>query len=221
MMIKEGAMSIGEGNYDYKVDVNLVLDGGDKVRKHVLRTTLDSLGIWKSKYAKNSSPFKEYINGVSKEAAIIDNEVWVFGVDATKSVDIFTAVSIAKNYFNVSAQDIIGNVYAKNLNAERENEMELQALVKANKRLYSNVTHALVDAAKKLGVSGTIDFWIFSNNVNPKIKKGDLHDALLTEGTASSVVTDDKTRHVFLVGSNDGLFENKFKTNLHLAKLKI
>jgi hypothetical protein len=40
-MITEGAMSIAEGNYGYRVDVNLVLDGGNKIRKNVLRTTLD------------------------------------------------------------------------------------------------------------------------------------------------------------------------------------
>jgi hypothetical protein len=130
-------------------------------------------------------------------------------------------VSIAKNYFRVAASDIIGNVYIKNINAERENEMEQQALVRANKKLYSSVTHALVDAARKLGVSGIINFWIFSNNVNSKIKKQDLHDTLLKEGKAESVTTDEKAKHIFMVGSNDGTTENRFKTNLHLAKLKI
>lgn len=43
----------------------------------------------------------------------------------------------------------------------------------------------------------------------------------VTEGGAASVTTDDTTKHVFLVGSNDGTSERKFKTNLHLAKLKI
>lgn len=144
----------------------------------------------------------------------------MFDIDATNSGDIFTAVSIAKRYFKVSAKELIGDVYVKNLNAERENEMELQALVRANKTLYSKVCNALVDAARKLGVSGGVNFWIFSNNVNQKIPKEELHKAL-TEGGASSVTTDDNTKHAFFVGSNDGASERKFKTNIHLAKLKI
>lgn len=220
MSESQGAMSIAEGNYDYRVDVNLVLDGGKKIKKYILRTTLDGVGVWKAKYSKNASPFTEVIDGVSKYAAVVDKEVWVFDIDATNSSDVFTAVSIAKQYFNVSAKELIGDVYVKNLNAERENEMELQALVRANKTLYSKVCNALVDAARKLGVSGDVNFWIFSNNVNQKIPKDQLHEAL-TEGGAASVTTDDTTKHVFLVGSNDGTSERKFKTNLHLAKLKI
>lgn len=223
MSESKGAMSIAEGNYNYRADVNLVLDGGQKIKQYVLRTTLDSLGVWKAKYSKNASPFKEMINSVAKEAAIIDKEVWVFAIDATQPADIFIAVSIAKNYFKVSAKDIIGDVYVKNLNTEQESEMEgqRQARVQANKKLYANVSSALVEAAKRLGVSGSINFWIFSNNMNPKIPKQDLHDALLKDGSASSVTTDDKTKHIFFVGSNDGLDVQKFKTNLHLATLKI
>ncbi|MGM8225191.1 hypothetical protein ACSV5M_01320 [Cellvibrio sp. ARAG 10.3] len=220
MSESQGAMSIAEGNLDYKTDVNLVLDGGQKIKKYVLRTTLDSIGVWKAKYPKNASPFTEMISGVTKDAAIIDKEVWVFGIDASNSGDIFIAVSIAKKYFKISAKELIGEVYVKNLNAERENEMELQALVRANKALYSKVCKALVEAARKLGVSGNVNFWIFSNSINPKIPKQDLHEALKS-GNAESITTDDKTKHVFFVGSNDGTDERKFKTNLHLAKLKI
>lgn len=121
MINQSGAMSIAEGSHNYKVDVNLILDGGKKIKKYVLRTSLDSLGVWKSKYTKNASPFNERISGITKDAAIIDGEVWVFSIDSTKSVDLFTAVSIAKNYYKVSAKEIIGDVYVKNLNAEREN----------------------------------------------------------------------------------------------------
>lgn len=99
--------------------------------------------------------------------------------------------------------------------------MEAKARVQANKKLYSSVTAALVDAAKNLGVSGSINFRVFSNNLNPKIPKQDLHDALLKDGGASTVTTDDTTKHVFFVGSNDGMAEQKIKTNLHLATLKI
>jgi len=221
MSEKKGAMSIAEGNYEYRTDVNLILDGGQKIKRYILRTTLDSLGTWKAKYSKNSSPFKEVINGITKDAAIIDKEVWVFGVDATNPSDIYTAVTIAAKYFNIGAKEIISDVYTKNLNAERENEMEIHALVKANKKLYASVTNALTEAARKLGLKGFINFWVFSNNVNPKIPKQELHDALLQEGAATSVTTDDKTKHIFTVGSNDGTMEQKFKTNLHLATLKV
>lgn len=151
MTESKGVMTIAEGIYDYRVDVNLVLDGGRRIKKYVLRTTLISLGVWKSKYAKNVSPFEKIIGGVSKAAA---------------------------------------------------------------------VSKALVDAAKKLGISGSVNFWVFSNNMNPKIPKQDLHDAL-KDGSATSVTTDDSTKHIFFVGSNDGLEDRKIKTNLHLATLKI
>lgn len=52
MSESQGAMSIAEGNYDYRVDVNLVLDGGQKVKKYILRTTLDSISVWKAKYLR-------------------------------------------------------------------------------------------------------------------------------------------------------------------------
>jgi hypothetical protein len=89
------------------------LDGGQKIKKYVLRTTLDTINVWKAKYSKNSSPFTDIINGVSKYAAIVDKEVWMFDIDATNSGDIFTAVTIAKNYFKISAKELIGEVYVK------------------------------------------------------------------------------------------------------------
>ncbi|RZA07592.1 MAG: hypothetical protein EOO68_03215 [Moraxellaceae bacterium] len=218
---QQGAMSIAEGFHDYRVDVNLILDGGQKIKKYVLRTTLISLSVWKSKYARGSATFEKTIEGTTKDAHVIDKEVWVFEIDATKPEDIYTAVSIAKNYFNVSAKDIIGDVYVKNLNVESEHEMGDQARINANIKLYSSVTIALVEAAKRLGVSGSINFWIFSNNVNNKIPKQDLHDALQNQGTATSVTVDEKTKHVFGVASNDGTVEKTYKTHLHLATLKI
>lgn len=220
MSSSQGAMSIAEGNYSYRTDVNLVLNGGQKIKKYILRTTLDSIDVWKAKYPKNSSPFTDVINGVSKFAATVDNEVWVFGIDSTNSGDIFIAVSIAKRHFNVSAKELIGEVYVKNLNAEFESELTLEALVRANKTLYSKVCTALVDAARKLGVSGDVNFWIYSNNFNQKIPKEQLHEAL-KDGGSNSITTDDTTKYAFVVGSNNGASERKFKTNMHLAKLKI
>lgn len=94
------------------------------------------------------------INGVTKQAAVIDREVWVFDIDATNANDIFLAVTIAANFFKVSAKEIMGDVYTKNLNAD-------------------------------------------------------------------SVTTNEKTKHFFKVGSNDGKLSMGIKTHLHLATLKV
>jgi len=58
---------------------------------------------------------------------------------------------------------------------------------------------------------------VFSSNLNHKIPKDDLHDALKIGG-ASGVKTDD---HVYDIwsGSNDGIRQQRFKTNLHLATI--
>ncbi len=71
-----------------------------------------------------------------------------------------------------------------------------------------------------LGVNGVLNFWILSNIKNHKIPKQDLHEAL-KNGGASSVQSEDKINHRFKVGSNDGLRALPFKSNLHLATLKI
>ena len=216
----KGALTLAEGRYDYKVDVSIILNNGLAKKDLVVRTCLDQYSVWKAKYAKAGSPFKAFIKGTMKEAAIIDREVWVFGVDATKSNDIFTSVKIGMNYFNVSADEILGDVYVKNLNAERENAMLRQALVDANKNLYSEVCRAIREAAKLLGCRNALNFWAFSNSANPKIPKEELHKAL-KQGGAESVVTDDETKHVFNVGDNFGGPGQRFKTHLHLAKLKV
>lgn len=155
-----------------------------------------------------------------KEAAIIDREVWVFGVDATKANDIFTSVKIGMDYSKVSANEILADVYVKNLNAEGEKSMLHQALVDVNKKLYADVCRAIREAAKLLGCSNLLHFWVFSNNANHKIPKDELHQAL-KKGGANSVVTDDDTKHAFHVGDNFGGPGPRFKTNLHLAKLNI
>ncbi len=213
-------MSIAEGNPDFKVDVNLVLDNKVKSKKNVLRTTLDSVGMWKTKHSIPQSRFTRNIEGKTKFAAIIDKELWVFGIDATNASDIFTAVNIAKEYYKVSASDIISDVYVKNLNIEGEHDMEDQAKISANKKLYAAVSNAIVDAARNLGVQGAINFWVFSNSKNHKIPKEDLHQSL-RDGGANSVTTDDKTKYKFWVGNNDGTGAQKFKTNLHLATFNL
>ena len=218
-MSNSGAMTIAEGNPDFKVGVNIVLNGGSKVRNNVLRTTLDSLSVWKAKHSVSGSAFSKVVGGQSKEASIIDRELWVFSIYASNPLDIYTAVSIAKDYYKVSAKEIIRDVYVKNLNAEKENEMETNALVAAYKSLYQSVSQAIVEAARKLGVSGGLNLWVFSNNKNPKIPKDDLYGSL--RGADATSVETDKKRHQFYVGSNDGRGFQKFLTNLHLAKFNL
>ncbi|MBU6954616.1 hypothetical protein [Hahella sp. HN01] len=220
-MSNNGAMSIAEGRYEYKVDVSLILNNGKRKKDFILRTCLDSYSLWKAKYAKSGSPFQTFIKGTLKEAAIIDNEVWVFGVDATKANDIVIAVKTAMNYFRVSAESIIQDIYVKNLNSEGEDSILKQALVDANKNLYSNVCKAIRAAAAELGCSNSLNFWVFSNHTNIKIPKGSLHDAL-RQGGAESVASDaEENLHRFYVGSNSGGRGPKFKTSLHLAVLKV
>jgi hypothetical protein len=216
----KGALTLAEGRYDYKVDVSIIMNNGRDKKDFVVRTCLDQYSVWKAKYAKGGSPFKAFIKGTMKEAAIVDREVWVFGVDAAKANDIFTSVKIGMDYFKVSADEILGDIYVKNLNAESENAMLRQALVDANKKLYTDVCLAIREAAKLLGCRNTLNFWAFSNNANPKILKADLHKAL-DDGGAEDIETDDESKHVFSVGDNFGGPGQRFKTNLHLAKLKV
>ncbi|OZG73082.1 hypothetical protein BTA51_11330 [Hahella sp. CCB-MM4] len=215
----KGAMTLAEGRYDYRVDVSLILNNGKDKKDFVLRTCLDNYDVWKAKYGKSCSPFSAFISGTIKRAAIIDYEVWVFGVNGTVASDIVVAVKIGMNYFKVSAEDILCDVYVKNLNVEGEDKMGFQHLVDENRKLYSGVCESIMKAANVLGCSNALNFWVFSNIKNHKIPKSDLH-ASLRDGGAHSVTTDEKTRHVFRVGDNFGGQGDRFKTHLHLAVLK-
>ncbi|WP_157496543.1 hypothetical protein [Hahella ganghwensis] len=126
MMKRNGAVALAEGNPDFKVEVNLVFNNERVKKDFVLRTTLDQLSVWKAKHSVPASPFRAKHKEVTKEAAFIDNEVWVFGIDATKSTDICAAVQIGMHCYKAKADELLGNIYVKNLNAERENEMEAQ-----------------------------------------------------------------------------------------------
>ena len=154
-----------------------------------------------------------------REAAIIDREVWVFGIDASNVHSIVAAVNIGILYFKVKPADILGDVYVKNLIAEAEHDMLRQALVDANKALYEKTCRAIIEAAQTLGCAKVLSFWVYSNNKNPKINQEALHGAL-SRGGAESVETD-TVGHNFWVGSNDGLAERRIKTHLYLAKLRI
>jgi len=219
-MENHGALTVAEGNHLYKTDVSLAF-GGSKIQKnYVLRTTLDQMSVWKAKYVKtNVSPFEAQIKTVVKEAGIIDKEVWVYGIDSTKSSDIVAAVQIACNWYKVGADKILNDVYVKNLNAEHESSMGSQALVNANKKLYAGTCTALIEAARQLNVKGSLNLWVISSIVNEKIPQESLYESLSSGGATS--VELDPNPHSLLSGSNDGKRKALIKTNLHLAKLSI
>jgi hypothetical protein len=216
----KGALTIAEGDIKFKTDVSLAF-GGNKIEKqYVLRTSLDQLSVWKAKYVKTAiSPFAAHLKTIIKEAAIIDKEVWVFGIDSTKSQDIVTAVQIACNWYKVAPDKFLTDVYIKNLNAERDTLIETQTLVEANKKLYTKVCSALVDAAHFLKVKGALNLWVVSSVINHKIPKNDLHESLKAGGAVS--VDLDPTPHIYTSVSNDGLTRARVNTNLHLAKFSL
>lgn len=219
MNIDTVAMSMAEGDPRYKMDVSLVF-GNTKKRDKVLRTCLDSLDIWTKKYVNvNKSPFERRIESTVRQAAVIDKEVWVYSVNSTFSADIVAAVKIAADWYDVSPKAFMRNIYVKNLNAESENDMLNAALVQANKKLYTGVSKAIHEAARILNVTGEIDFWVMSNNVNPKIPKDDLHQALRDGGAKATGVA--KRKYKYISGSNDGEDQQMLVTNLHLGKFKL
>lgn len=218
----DGAMTLAEGDIQYKTDVGVVF-GNSVIRKNVLRTTLHSLAEWKAKYApssdpKNVSPFEGRLKSVTKKAAYIDGEIWVFGINATSKSDLISAVDVATQFYKVLPAEIIGNVYVKNLNIDGENGFTASQRVEANERLYSSVTSALSGVSSHFGIQEDgVKLYVFSNNSNEKIPQKNLHKAL-KKGGAKSVSTDSKT-HNYWVGSNCGEFEYKFVENLHMATI--
>jgi len=215
-----GATSLAEGQYEFKTDVNLIFGKQCLEKTHVLRTTLYSLPVWKTRNpGLGLSPFKDRATGVTKDASIIDGEVWIFGINASLAQGIVAAVKIASRYYNVKPSVLLSDIYAKNLNVEGENDMANQVLIRVNKNLYINTCKALADAARQLGISGKLNFYVFSKNNNPKIPKPDLVDALQSGG-ADSVVTDEHRSRV-TVGNNQGTRHISQLTNFHLATLKV
>lgn len=215
----KGAMTFAEGRYDYKVSADIVFNNGINKKDFVLRTCYENHSVWKTKYSANESPFKSFIKGAMREASIIDREMWVFGIDATNSHDIVAAVNIFTNVFEVRPEAIIGDIYVKNLNAEGEIKMNPDVLIEVNKNLYEKTCSAIKEAAIQLGCNQDINFWVFSNNKNPKIPGDALRSALLSGG-AKSVHSEDFI-HRFKSGKNDGSPGPKLKTNLHLAKIEL
>lgn len=211
-------MTLAEGSQKsaFKTDATLVLNGNQE-REYVLRTAYDKLSIWKAKYAVSVSPFYPRLKTSIKEAALIDNEIWVFGVDGTNTSHIIDAVTIATQFYQVKPKDIISNIYIKNLNAEGQYEGNMPLLVKLNISLYTNTTKALMEACKHFGIQSGVSIHVYSSSVNPKIAKSELHQALRAGG-AKSVETDcRKIRHK--VGSNNGHDSVPLVSNLHVASL--
>ena len=64
-----------------------------------------------------------------------------------------------------------------------------------------------------------------SNNVNPKIPKDDLHQALRDGGAKATGVAKRKYKYKYkykyISGTNDGEGQQMLITNLHLGKFKI
>jgi len=49
MIPHDGATTLGEGQYEFKTDVNLIFGGQRVDRTHILRTSSYSLSVWKTR----------------------------------------------------------------------------------------------------------------------------------------------------------------------------
>lgn len=217
-----GAMTLAEGGQKFKVDVDVIFEHlRSKGRKYVLRTVYDDFDVWRTKYnePKDIAPQGSKQN---KPWAVIEREVWVFRIDATNAMDIKIAVEIAASYFAVKPDVFLQDVYVKNLNTERENDLGLKATAEANRPLYQKTAEAICSAAKDLAYKGQLRFHVFSNNANPKMPKEALHD-VLKSANADSVVTD-KREYQYFVSKNDNSQnpdQRPWKTHHHLAVFSI
>lgn len=216
MIAQKGATSVAEDKFAFKTDVNLIFGNQSITRKYVLRTTLHSMSVWKTRNADVAmSPFEDRSASVSKDAAIIDNEIWAFEIDVTRPNDIAAAVKFAANFYDISPDVLLANIYAKNLNAENIDSKHDEIKIRANKELYSSTCEAIRKAASILGVSCQMNFYVFSKNNNPKMPQHELSDALI-QGGATSVATD-AFRPKVQVGNNSGTASLMQRTNFHLA----
>jgi hypothetical protein len=213
-----GAMTLAEGSQhkDYKTDATLILNGVDE-RGHVLRTAYDPLSVWKAKYAKNVSPFYPRLKTGVKEAALIDDEIWVFGIDGNCSKDIVDAITIATTYHKVPAKYFLSSIYIKNLNVENERGVDLEILVGLNRDLYKKTVIAIKETCGHFGLKESVNIYVYSSNINYKIPKDDLYQALKSGG-AANVETDSRELN-FRSGSNDNLLRGRIDTNMHFARL--
>lgn len=215
-----GAMTLAEGSNRklFKTDASIILNGTTQ-RQHVLRTTFDALSVWKAKYAINVSPFYPRLKTTIKEAALIDDDIWVFSVDATNAQNIIDAVTIAANFYKIQPHEILQDIYIKNLNSEGKLEGNLPLLLELNIELYKATAEAIRTACRHFGLREGVTLHVFSHNDNHKIPKGKLHDALISGG-ASSVTTDTRQFRV-RINNNQGTGAIIQNTNLHVARLNL
>lgn len=215
----KGAMTIAEGSQkkDYLTDATMVLNGESEERGYVLRTAFDPISVWKAKYAKNISPFYPRLRTGIREAALIDNEIWVFGINGTNAQDLIAAVNVGAEFYRVKPSYLLSKIYIKNLNAEGEVGLPIEQLVRINQTLYRDTVAAIKEAREHFGLTQTIDIHIYSASDNPKIPKAQLYAALLSGG-AGQVFTD-KRQLVYRSGSNDGLRRARINTNMHIAQI--
>ena len=99
MNSKKGAMTLAEGHPDFKTDADIIFKADREKRDFILRTTKDDIGLWKTKHGVNISGFKAKNIIPPKWSAKIDNEYWVFCIDATKTNDIVAAVKIGMGVY--------------------------------------------------------------------------------------------------------------------------
>jgi hypothetical protein len=216
-----GAMTLAEGRPNFRTDVDIAFGGDRESKDFVLRTTFDDIAVWKAKHDVSISGFRAKEISPQKWAAQIERDYWVFGIDATSAEDICAAVKIGMLCYSADAKDLLSNIYVRNLNAENENAMARDALVRANQKLYEGTCRAITGVAAMLGIIGEINFFVFSNNRNPKIPKDNLHMAL-RDGGATSIETDESNQYKYNVASNDGrqVFQNLI-SHMHLAKFRV
>jgi hypothetical protein len=214
----KGAMTIAEGSQhqSFKTDATLILNGKDE-RGYILRTAYDRLSVWKTKYAKNIAPFYPRINKVTKEAAMIDDEIWIFGVDGTNSKHLIDSVTIATQFYRVRPDYFLTNIYIKNLNAEGEDHLDLDTLVRLNHDLYQKTVEAIRKTCEHYGITEKVKLHIYSANSNPKISRKVLHEAVKAGG-AYEIETDSR-RLNYRSGKNDHSLRGRIDTNLHVASI--
>lgn len=95
--------------------------------------------------------------------------------------------------------------------------MELKILVKINKELYEKTVIAIKKACQHFGLKEPVTIHVYRSNVNYKIPKDDLHQALKLGG-ASTVETDSREFNL-RSGSNDNQLRVRVNTNLHVARI--
>ncbi|WP_444893699.1 hypothetical protein ACJJIE_04530 [Microbulbifer sp. TRSA001] len=223
------AMALAEGDIgDKTVDVGVIFNNREVDRHFVLRTCYLTYAAWKSTYGGSAagSPFiTSYaygLEGAKKQdpeskgyAAWLGGELWVFGVDATSSRDIYKALDIAAEWFGVRPEFFLSDIYVKNLNVDTNKKETNETLVRRNKRLYAKTCEAIHRVSKIK--SSSVNFWVFSHKENFKIKQKDLRSAMRAGG--ASIAFSSKEKHSVNSGSNNGEKEFEHRTNLHLAKI--